>query len=126
LDLAQNANSDEDDEDEDASPRINMDLYSKAKTFGQSIEERRKVKETLQRLDLLVKSKLKIATSDADGKSNMDTVSVKWLAFFLWAADAMNAVRAAAKAIAVCFGKALIFLLVQQQCKCFRENTKRK
>jgi len=66
---AQN-NDGDDDEGDDALPRINMALYNKAKTFGQSPEERRKVAETLQRLDLLVKSKMKVVTTDFEGKTH--------------------------------------------------------
>jgi len=70
--LKLDAQSNDDDEGDDASPRLNMALYRKAKTFGQSPEERRKVAETLQRLDLLVKNKMNIPPADFEGKSEVD------------------------------------------------------
>lgn len=52
---------DTDDDDDDELPELNVDLYTKARTFGQSASERQRVEETLQRLETLMNSKIRPA-----------------------------------------------------------------
>jgi astacin len=59
----------EETEDEDT-PQVSETLLSKARRFGQTDEEWTKVQETMRKLDMLVKSKLKMANNDAETKDD--------------------------------------------------------